>query len=296
MSDSGWLAERFQENRSHLLAVAYRMLGSLSEAEDAVQETWLRLSRSDAAAIENLSAWLTTVVSRVCLDVLRSRASKREEPLQEFETGSNEQNKAAANPEKEALMADSVGYALLVILDRLSPAERIAFVLHDVFGLSFEDIGKVLGRSTIAARQLASRARRRVQGHTNLDARERDQQRRTVEAFLEALQRGDLERVVEILDPDLTVHIDETAARATAPTEIHGARNFAKGAVAFLHLAALTRPALIDGQAGLVFAPNGKLDRVLKFSFEGDKIAEIEIIANADRLRAMELALLNPRE
>jgi RNA polymerase sigma factor (sigma-70 family) len=237
MAEHEWLAQQFEGNRDHLRAVAYRMLGSVSEAEDAVQETWLRLSRADATEIGNLGGWLTTVVARVCLDMLRSRSSRREESLdaqvREPVTGSG----PGGDPEKEALLADSVGLALLVVLDRLSPAERLAFVLHDMFAVSFEEIATIVGRTPEAARQLASRARRRVQG---ADRPPRDgihQQREIVEAFLRALRTRDFEGLVAVLDPAVVVHIDEAARRPGVPAEIRGARTWAKGAMAFAQFA-----------------------------------------------------------
>lgn len=292
VAEHDWLAEEFEENRGHLRAVAYRMLGSVSEAEDAIQETWLRLSRSDANSIENLGGWLTMVVSRVCLDMLRSRTSRGEESLDERETEPVAKSEAPMNPEQEALLADSVGIALMVVLDRLNPAERLAFVLHDLFGVSFEEIGSIVGRTPTAARQLAIRARRRVQGAGTVHDADRAQQRRVVDAFLAALRAGDFEGLVAVLDPDVVVRVDEAAARAGAPREIRGAANWAKGAIAFSQMARFIRPALVDGNVGLVFAPGGKLRRVLRFTFEGGKIAGVEIVADPKRLGEMELGVL----
>jgi len=222
-----WLAQRFEENRGHLRAVAYRMLGSASEADDAVQEAWLRLSRSDADAIENLGGWLTTVVSRVCLDMLRSRTSRKEEALQVDVAAASVNRSGRSDPEQETLLADSIGAALLIVLDRLDPAERLAFVLHDMFAISFDEISSILGRSPEAARQLASRARRRVQGASTVRKTSLIEQRRVVDAFLGALRRGDFEGLVAVLDPDVVVRIDEAAARPAGPREIRGARNWA---------------------------------------------------------------------
>src|SRR5215475_7471365 len=216
MNESDRLAQRFEENRSHLRAVAYRMLGSLNEADDAIQETWLRLSRSDASTIENLGGWLTTVVSRVCLDILRSRTARREEA---FDTGATERiapSERRMSPEEETLLADSVGFALLIVLDRLDPAERLAFVLHDMFAVSFDEIASIVGRSPEAVRQLASRARRRIQGAPAIPKTSLMEQRRVVDAFLDALRRGDFEGLVAVLDPDIVVRVDETAARSGA--------------------------------------------------------------------------------
>ena len=274
-----WLAGRFEENRGHLRAVAYRMLGSASEADDAVQEAWLRLSRSDATTIENLGGWLTTVVSRVCLDMLRSRTAKREEAL---ETGVTKTIAISrqADPEKETLLADSVGFALLIVLDRLDPAERLAFVLHDMFAVSFDEIASILGRSPEAARQLASRARRRVQGASAVPTASLTEQRRVADAFLAAVRAGDFEGLIEVLDPDVVVRIDEAAARPGAPREIRGARNWAKGAIAFSQqLAGDIRPMLVNGEVGLVWAPRGHLLRVLRFSIADGKIAKVDVIA-----------------
>src|SRR5246127_1107797 len=283
MSEHEWLAERFEENRGHLRAVAYRMLGSLSEADDAVQESWLRLSRSDASNIENLGGWLTTVVARVCLDMLRSRTLRREESLNAQVSEPVADGEGGIDPEQEALLADSVGLALLVVLDRLTPAERLAFVLHDLFGVSFEEIASILGRSPTAARQLASRARRRVQG-AEVAATDLSEQREVVEAFLAALRGGDFEGLVAVLDPDVVVRIDRTAAAPGAPTEVRGARNWAKGAIAFAQHIRSVQPALINGSVGLVWAPRGRLHRAISFTFTQGKIAQVEVIADPERL------------
>jgi RNA polymerase sigma factor (sigma-70 family) len=233
MCEQDWLADRFEENRSRLRAVAYRMLGSLSEADDAVQEAWLRLSRSEAGGIDNLQGWLTTVVAHICLDILRTRSSRREEALLGSTSGTGNTAGHAIDPEQEAVMADAVGVAVLVLLDRLAPAERLAFVLHDMFGFSFDEIGPIVGRSPIATRQLASRARRRVQGagySTNSDL---NRQRELTDVFLTALRSGDIEALVAVLDPDVVVRMDPAASRGGAPREIRGAQNWARGAVAF---------------------------------------------------------------
>jgi RNA polymerase sigma-70 factor (ECF subfamily) len=288
-----WLAERFEQNRGHLRAVAYRMLGSASEADDAVQEAWLRLSRSDADAIENLAGWLTTVVSRVCLDMLRSRSSRREEPLEPAATAGPPNPELLGNPEQETLMADSIGAALLIVLDRLHPAERLAFVLHDMFAVSFDEIAAILGRSPEAARQLASRARRRVQGAPAVPRASLIEHRRVVDAFLDALRHGDFEGLVAVLDPDIVVKIDEVAASPGAPREIHGARNWAKGAIAFSRqLAGFVQPMLVNGEVGLVWAPGGHVFRLLHFSFAEGRIATVDIVADPARLREFDLAVL----
>ena len=290
MQQGEWLAKRFEENRSHLRAVAYRMLGSGSEAEDAVQEAWLRLSRSDANGIENLGAWLTTVVARVCLDTLRSRAARRVESLEE--EASRTPDKAGADPEQETILADSVGLAVMVVLDRLAPAERLAFVLHDMFAMPFEEIASIVGRSPAAARQLASRARRRVQGQAPVAKTNLVEQRRVADAFLAALRAGDFEGLIAVLDPNIVVHLDTTAGSG-APREIHGAMNWAKGALAFSRqLTGSIEPMLVDREVGMVWARQGRLLRVLRFSVVGGKIATIDIIADPARLREFDFAVL----
>lgn len=291
MDEENWLAEQFENNRGHLRGVAYRMLGSLSEADDAVQETWLRLSRSDASNIQNLSGWLTTVVARICLDILRSRTARAEESL-ETDPASITSKQSARNPEQETLLADSVGVALLVVLDRLNPAERLAFVLHDVFAVPFEEIAAIIDRTPDAARQLASRARRRVQARESNPSANLPEQRKVVDAFLKALQSGDFEGLVAVLDPDVVVHIDEAAGRPGGPREIRGARNWAQGAVAFSQMARFGETALIDGSVGVVFAPDAKLSRVLRFKFADGKIVQADIIAEPARLSELELAIL----
>ena len=288
-----WLAQRFEENRGHLRAVAYRMLGSASEADDAVQEAWLRLSRSDADAIENLGGWLTTVVSRVCLDMLRSRTSRKEEALQVDVAAASVNRSGRSDPEQETLLADSIGAALLIVLDRLDPAERLAFVLHDMFAISFDEISSILGRSPEAARQLASRARRRVQGASTVRKTSLIEQRRVVNAFLGALRRGDFEGLVAVLDPDIVVRIDEVASRPGAPREIHGAENWAKGAIAFSRqLAGAVQPMLVNGDVGLVWTPGEHIFRALRFTFADGKIASVDIVADPERLCELELAVL----
>jgi RNA polymerase sigma factor (sigma-70 family) len=292
MNEQDYLAERFEQHRSHLRAVAYRMLGSVSEVDDAVQEAWLRLSRSDATGIDNLGGWLTTTVARVCLDMLRSRTSRREEPFTPdapepaAATGTNR-----SSPEQEALLADSVGLALLVVLDRLAPAERLAFVLHDMFAVPFEEIAPIVGRSAEAARQLASRARRRVRGGAAPDP-DLGRQREVVDAFLAALRGGDFEGLLAVLDPDLVVRADMPVPRGAA-SEIRGAAVWAKGAVAYGHLAQLTRPALVDGAIGLVMAPRGRLSRALTFKIANRKITEIEVIGDPARLRALDVSIVD---
>ncbi len=285
MSERDYLAERFEEHRTHLRAVAYRMLGSLSEVDDAVQEAWLRLSRADAAGIDNLGGWLTTVVARVCLDMLRSRQSRREEPLT---PDAPEPVATGTSPEQEALLADSVGLALLVVLDRLTPAERLAFVLHDMFAVPFEEIAPIVGRSAEATRQLASRARRRVRGGGAPDPA-LVQQREVVEAFIAALRAGDFEGLLAVLDPDLVVRADMPGA----PAEIRGAAVWAKGAVAYGHMARLTRPALVDGAIGVVVAPQGRLVRALRFTIANGTITEIEVIGDPARLGELDVSIVD---
>jgi RNA polymerase sigma factor (sigma-70 family) len=293
MPEPEFLAEQFEQNRGHLRAVAYRMLGSMNEADDAVQEAWLRLSRSSADEIENLGGWLTTVVARVCLDMLRSRKSHAEESLDARVPESIPSTEPGTDPEHEAVMADSVGLALLVVLDRLTPPERLAFVLHDMFAVSFDEIATIVGRTPDAARQLASRARRRLQGQPSVPVAERAQQREVVEAFLTALRAGDFEGLVAVLDPDVVVHIDEAAARPGPAREIRGARDWAKGAIAFSKMAGAVEPALINGTIGLILAPGGHLQRALRFIFERGKISQVDIIGDPDQLAELELGLLD---
>ncbi len=298
MNERDYLAERFEEHRTHLRAVAYRMLGSSSEVDDAVQEAWMRLSRADAAGIENLGGWLTTVVARVCLDMLRWRQARREEPFtpeaEPVATGTRSSSSALSerseskDPEHEALLADSVGLALLVVLDRLSPAERLAFVLHDMFAMPFEEIAPIVGRSAEAARQLASRGRRRVRGGGVPDP-DLVRQREVVEAFIAALRAGDFEGLLAVLDPDLVVRAD--MAVGAPPTEIRGAAAWAKGAVAYGHLVRLTRPALVNGAIGVVVAPQGRLVRALRFTIANGRITEIEVIGNPERLDELDVSI-----
>jgi RNA polymerase sigma-70 factor (ECF subfamily) len=274
------------------------MLGSANEADDAVQEAWLRLSRTDAEAIRNLEGWLTTVVARVCLDMLRSRKARREETLDTEIVEPLAQTERVIDPEEEALLADSVGLALLVVLDTLAPAERVAFVLHDVFDVSFDEIASIVGRTPAAARQLASRARRRVRGEDTVPTSDLQSQRVVVDAFLNALRAGDFNGLVAVLDPDVVVRLDPGAGAPGAgapgaPREIHGAENWARGAVAFSRLARFVQPTLINGEVGLVFATGGKLSRALTFTITNRRIVEVEIIADAARLQKLDLAVLD---
>jgi RNA polymerase sigma factor (sigma-70 family) len=288
-SDS--LAEQFEESRQHLRGVAYRMLGSLSEADDAVQECWVRLSRSDTDIIENLRGWLTTVVARICLDTLRSRNSRREESLETAASEPAAKQGSAADPETEAVLAESVGYATLVVLNRLNPAERIAFVLHDLFDVPFEEIARITGRSLEAVRQLASRARRRVRGVTTLPESELIQQQSLVEKFLTALRLGDATKLLEVLDPDFAVHADATTAPET-PAGIHGAEAWAKQAIQAARGARLARMAMVEGSVGLLVAPRGRLFRVLRFTYANGRIAAMEVIGDPQRLQTIEVCVM----
>jgi RNA polymerase sigma-70 factor (ECF subfamily) len=275
------LAKRFEENRAHLRGVAYRMLGSLDDAEDAVQEAWLRLSRSENSGIENLSGWLTTVVARICLDMLRARRSRREDPLDlnvpDFIVSSEE------GPEDQVLLADSVGLALLVVLDTLTPAERLAFVLHDMFALPFEEIAPIVGRSSTAARQLASRARRRVQGAAVPDA-DRARQREVVDAFVAVAHSGDFEGLIAVLDPEVVLRAD----REPASKGIRGAESVARQALAFALLAQRTEPVLVNGAPGFIsWLPDGKPMAVLGFVVARGRIAEIYVISSPERVQQL---------
>jgi RNA polymerase sigma-70 factor (ECF subfamily) len=292
MDEGEWLAERFEAHRSHLRAVAYRMLGSVSEADDAVQEAWLRLKRSGGDGVENLGAWLTTVVARVCLNMLQSRKTRREEPLGPYLPDPIVSPGDGLDPEHEALLADSVGIALLVVLETLVPAERLAFVLHDMFDVPFEEIAAILGRSPAAARQLASRARRRVRGAPAPDA-DLARQRQVVDAFRAASRDGDFEGLLAVLHPDVVLRADRGAVPAGASRVVRGARAVAEGALAFSELAPFARPALVNGAAGLVAAPRGQPFSVLGFTVRGGQIVEIDILADPARLRRLDLGVLH---
>ena len=285
-----WLAEQFEANRSHLQAVAYRTLGSLSEADDAVQETWLHLSRSDTSSIKNLGGWLTTVVARICLDMLRSRKSQREESLEASVPGPRTLREGGIDPEQEALLADSVGLALLVILDTLTPAERLAFVLHDIFALPFDEIAPIVERSPAATRQLASRARRRVRGARRVAEADLASQREVVDAFLAASRNGDFDALLAVLDPDVVFRADRTFMQVGAPKEVRGAPPVARQ---FLRRAQAARPALVNGSAGLIVAPHGRLLFVFDLTIRHGKIVEIEAVADPTRLRQLRLSVLD---
>ena len=293
MDERGGLAQSFEKNRTHLRGVAYRMLGSVSEADDAVQEAWLRLDRSDAGEVENLRGWLTTVVARVCLDILRARKARREEALDAKPAEPVATGRAGANPEQEAAMAESVGVALLVVLDLLTPAERLAFVLHDLFGASFDDIATVIGRSPVAARQLASRARRRVRGAPAARRAALDRERPVVEAFLEALRAGDVNALLDVLDPDLVVHADAATAVGGAAVELHGAETWARGAVAYARAARATHMALVDGRVGLIWAVRGRLHRALRPTVANGRITHLDVIGDPARLARLSVAVID---
>ena len=292
-NNQDWLAEKFEENRGRLRGLAYRMLGSAGEADDAVQEAWLRLDRSDADSIENLGGWLTTVVARVCLDMLRSRNSRREESLTAAAPDSPPPSVVSKkiDPEQEAVLADSVGLALLVVLDRLDPAERLAFVLHDLFGSSFDEIAEIVGRTPEATRQLASRARRRVQGAPPTPGSELAQQRKVIDKFIAALRAADFDALVSVLDPDVAVHIDETAATPGIAREARGAAAWARQAITSARGARFANPVLVDGNVGVVVAPGGRLFRVLRFTFANGKITSVEVIGDPLVMQNLELAV-----
>ena len=306
-NDKEFLARRFEEHRSHLRSVAYRMLGSLSEADDAVQEAWLRLNRTDERAdaeeIENLGGWLTTVVARVSLSMLRSRRIRREEPLdaqvfvpdpiiERIEGGQGAGGSAAADPEQQALLADSVGLALLVVLQTLAPAERLAFVLHDMFAVPFEEIAPIVERTPAAARQLASRARRRVQGTAPVPDPDIARQRRVVDAFLAAARGGDFEALLTVLDPDAVLRADAGVLPGAASRLVRGAHAVAEQAMAFRQLAEFSRPALVNGAYGLVTAPGGVPVSVAGFTVVNGRILEMNLLADPERLSRLDLTVL----
>jgi len=286
------LAEQFDGHRTHLRAVAYRMLGSLSEADDAVQEAWLRLSRSDTGAVENLGGWLTTVVGRVCLDMLRSRTARREQPLDTHMPDPIVSREDGTDPEHEALLGDSVGLALLVVLDTLAPAERLAFVLHDMFAVPFDEIAPMLGRTANSAAQLASRARRRVQGAAtpNVDLA---RQREVVDAFFAAARAGDFDALLAVLDPDVVLRSDGGVVRPKASQVVRGAAAVAGQAFTYTRLSPFVRPALVNGVAGIVVAPGGRPFSVMAFVVRNGKIVEIDGLADPERLHALDLPVLD---
>lgn len=291
MHESDWLAKRFEEQRIHLRAVAYRMLGSLSDADDAVQEAWLRLSRADTSSVENLGGWLTTVVARVCLNMLRSRKTRREDRMGVRMPEPIVSREDQIDPEQQALLADSVGLALLVVLEALSPAERVAFVLHDTFGVPFDEIASILGRSPSAVRQLASRARRRVRGAARAPDPDLDRQRQVVNAFLAAGRDGDFDALIAVLDPDVVLHAEGGAAGAGRV--VKGAKAVAGQALSFAKLSPLARPALVNGAAGVVVVSRGQLFSVLAFTVANGKIVEIDVLADRERLQQLDVAGLD---
>jgi RNA polymerase sigma factor (sigma-70 family) len=293
MDERAGLTERFEEHRTRLRAVAYRMLGSLSEADDAVQEAWLRLSRADTGAVENLAGWLTTIVARVCLNMLRTRASRREEPLAAHMPDPIISHPDGGNPEHEALLADAVGFALLVVLDTLTPAERLAFVLHDLFAVPFDAIAPLIERSPSAARQLASRARRRVRGAAPAPEPDLARQRAVVEAFFAAARDGDFDALVAVLDPDIVLRADGGAARARQTVTIRGAGDVAAQAVTGTRFAPFVRPALVNGAAGAVVVANGRALSVMGFTVVRGKIVAIDVLYDPERLADLDLAVLD---
>ena len=294
MTESDWLAEGFEKNRPRLRGVAYRMLGSLAEADDAVQEAWLRLSRSDASGVDNLAGWLTTIVARVCLNVLRSRKTRREEPMGVHVPDPVISRADGTSPEDEALLADSVGLALQVVLDTLAPAERLAFMLHDMFDLPFEEIAPLVGRSPAASRQLASRARRRVRG-AGVPAPDPDigRQWEVVSAFYAAARRGDLGALVAVLDPDVVLRSDGGAARPDVSVVVHGPAGVIGHGLKVHQPSAVLRPALVNGAAGMVASIDGKPVAVVGLTISQGKVAEIDVIADPDRLLRLNLAVLD---
>jgi RNA polymerase sigma factor (sigma-70 family) len=297
MNEKNWLAEQFESQREKLRSVAYRMLGSTSEADDAVQEAWLKLSRADSSEVENLGGWLTTIVARVCLDMLRSRKSRREEVLDLAGPDSAAPREAESDPERDVLLADAMGPALLVLLDSLAPTERVAFVLHDLFGMSFEEVAPVVGRSAVATRQLASRARRRIQGATASDD-DLERQREVVSAFLRASREGDLGALLAVLDPDVVLRADPTAVAVAQANRGRGAPDLpsvARGAEPVAKVlagrAGGARLAIVEGAAGAVWAPGGHPRAVLAFTVANGKVVEIEIFADPDSLKRLQLQL-----
>jgi RNA polymerase sigma factor (sigma-70 family) len=291
MDEGEYLAEQFEANRTHLRAVAYRMLGSVSEADDAVQESWLRLSRSDTSEVENLGGWLTTVVARVCLDILRSRKSRGEEPLGVHVPEPIVSREGGGDPEHEALLADSVGLALLVVLETLAPAERLAFVLHDMFAVPFDEIAPLVDRTPAAARQLASRARRRVRGAAPVADTDLGRQREVVDAFMAAAREGDFDALVAVLDPDVVLRADRGVVPGSR--EVHGARAVAETALSFTPLAAFARPVLVNGAAGFLVARGGRTIAVAGFTVAHGKVVEVDLLADRARLAELDLTGLD---
>ena len=291
--DPDLLAERFEEHRGHLRAVAYRMLGSINEADDAVQEAWLRLSRSDSDAVDNLGGWLTTVVGRVCLDMLRTRKSRREDSLDARLPDPIVSGERGVEPEQEALIADSVGLAMLVVLEALTPAERIAFVLHDTFGVPFDEVAPIIGRTPVATRKLASRARQRVRGVAPAPDGDLRSQRKVVDAFLAAARDGDFERLLAVLDPNIVLRADTGGARTPGLREVRGAQAVANQAATFARAdgaGASKRPVLVNGAIGVVALRDGKPYALHAYTVRGDRIVAIDVLADPERLRALDIA------
>ncbi|WP_067127234.1 sigma-70 family RNA polymerase sigma factor [Microtetraspora malaysiensis] len=293
MNEHDGLAERFEEQRGQLRALAYRMLGSPSEADDAVQETWLRLGRIDVQRVDNLAGWLRTVVTRICLDMLRSRRSRREDLVEQQVLDEVSTPARGTQPESEAVLADAVSNALLVVLDTLSPAERIAFVLHDMFAVPFDQIAPIVERTPVTTKKLASRARQKVQGMPLVSATDLVRHRRTVSAFLSAARAGDLDGILAVLAPDVVRRADPAALAPGAATEVRGARAVAEGTVALAHRSRLAELALVNGAVGVVVAPQGRLVLAVTFAIEHDKIIEYDVIADPARLRNLDLAVLS---
>jgi RNA polymerase sigma factor (sigma-70 family) len=293
MDEREWLAARFEAHRAHLRAVAYRMLGSLTEADDAVQDAWLRLSRAGASEVENLGGWLTTIVARVCLNALRSRQSRREVPLEVHVPEPIVSRADGVDPEQEALLADSVGLAMLVVLETLTPPERLAFVLHDMFAVPFDEIAPMVGRSPAAARQLASRARRRVQGEAPAPDPDLSRQREVVDAFFAAARDGDFDALVAVLHPDVVLRADGGEGRPSATAVVHGAEAVAARASKYAHLTPHVRPALVNGAAGAVVAPRGRIFSVMAFTVRDGKIVAIDALSDPARLSELDLTVLD---
>ena len=293
MDESQWLSERFEEHRPRLRGVAYRMLGSVSEADDALQDAWLRISRADPDRVENMGGWLTTVVARVCLNMLRTRKRRREDPLDVYVPDPIISSERGVDAESEALLADSVGLALMVVLETLTPAERLAFVLHDMFGVPFGEIAPMLDRTPTAARQLASRARRRVRGEPTAPDPDLARQREVVDAFYAASRNGDFDALVAVLHPDVVLRSDGGTARPQLSLVIHGAENVAGQAVLASRLSPFVRPALINGAAGAVIVPRDRPVSVMAFTVADARIVAIDVLSDPERLRELDLAGLD---
>lgn len=293
MDERDWLAARFEEQRPRLRAVAYRMLGSEGEADDAVQEAWLRLNRTGQGEVENLGGWLTTVVSRVCLNALRARANRREQPLEVYVPDPIISPEEGVDPEHQALLADSVGLALMVVLDTLSPAERLSFVLHDMFAVPFEDIAPMIERTPVAARQLASRARRRVQGQAPSPDPDLGRQREAVNAFFAAARDGDFDALVSVLDPEVVLRADGGTARGRRTVVIHSARDVASQAVLATKFASFVRPALVNGTAGAVVVVAGRVFSIMAFTVRNGRIATMEVLYDPERVAALDVTFLD---